>query len=64
MEVLVEFLLAEFEIEPVYEEDELTDESQVFEILDDLYVCSNCGCPLTEIPMYNRFYCEYCDLHY
>lgn len=29
-----------------------------------LYVCSECGSYLTEIPYYNRFYCEYCGLHY
>jgi hypothetical protein len=29
-----------------------------------LYVCSECGNDLTEIPYYNRFYCESCGLHY
>jgi anaerobic ribonucleoside-triphosphate reductase len=29
-----------------------------------LYVCSECGCDLTEIPYYNRFYCQNCGLHY
>jgi len=29
-----------------------------------LYVCSECGTQLTEIPYYNRFYCETCNLHY
>ena len=29
-----------------------------------LYVCSQCGSPLTEIPAYNRFLCENCGLHY
>jgi protein-arginine kinase activator protein McsA len=29
-----------------------------------LYVCSECGNTLTEIPYYNRFYCENCGLHY
>jgi rRNA maturation endonuclease Nob1 len=29
-----------------------------------LYVCSECGNILTEIPYYNRFYCENCGLHY
>ena len=29
-----------------------------------LYVCAECGCNLTEIPYYNRFYCENCGLHY
>jgi allophanate hydrolase subunit 1 len=28
------------------------------------YVCSECGCDLTEIPFYNRYYCENCGLHY
>jgi predicted RNA-binding Zn-ribbon protein involved in translation (DUF1610 family) len=29
-----------------------------------LYVCEQCGSDLTEIPTYNRFYCENCGLHY
>ena len=29
-----------------------------------LYVCSECGNDLTEIPYYNRYYCESCGLHY
>jgi len=29
-----------------------------------LYVCEQCGSNLTEIPTYNRFYCENCGLHY
>ena len=29
-----------------------------------LYVCAECGSELTEIPYYNRFYCENCGLHY
>jgi hypothetical protein len=29
-----------------------------------LLVCSECGCGLTEIPYYNRYYCENCGLHY
>ena len=28
------------------------------------YVCAECGSNLTEIPYYNRFYCENCGLHY
>jgi allophanate hydrolase subunit 1 len=28
------------------------------------YACSECGCGLTEIPYYNRYYCENCGLHY
>jgi len=29
-----------------------------------LYVCSECGSDLTEIPYYNRYYCANCGLHY
>jgi hypothetical protein len=29
-----------------------------------LYVCEVCGSELTEIPYYNRFLCENCQLHY
>jgi predicted amidophosphoribosyltransferase len=29
-----------------------------------VYVCSECGSDLTEIPYYNRYYCESCGLHY
>lgn len=29
-----------------------------------VYVCSECGSDLTEIPNYNRYYCENCGLHY
>jgi len=29
-----------------------------------MYVCAECGGDLTEIPYYNRFYCENCGLHY
>ena len=36
----------------------------MFDVLGDLYVCAACGSPLTEIPAYNRFYCENCGLHY
>jgi len=46
------------------DEVELIVDMPVFEILGDLYVCSNCGSRLTEIPAYNRFYCENCGLHY
>jgi hypothetical protein len=55
-----------WECEPVFlEEEEFeVEEVPVFEVLGDLYVCSNCGEPLTEIPAYNRFYCENCGLHY
>ena len=36
----------------------------VIDVLEDLYVCAACGSPLTEIPTYNRYYCENCGLHY
>ena len=29
-----------------------------------VYVCEECGCELTEIPYYNRYYCTNCGLHY
>jgi len=44
--------------------EEFTIEEPVFEILGDIYVCSNCGADLIEIPTYNRFFCENCGLHY
>jgi len=31
---------------------------------DFVYVCEECGNPLTDIPYYNRYYCENCGLHY
>jgi predicted amidophosphoribosyltransferase len=49
---------------PLDEDVEWVVESPVFEVLGDLYVCSVCGTRLTEIPTYNRFYCENCGLHY
>jgi len=36
-------------------------------VVDDgcyLYVCAQCGADLTEIPYYNRYYCQNCGLHY
>jgi len=57
----VEFRLSEEEV-AYYYEPEL--EIPIVEIVGDVYVCSDCGCPLTEIPTYNRFYCENCGLHY
>ena len=51
------------EEEPL-EEEELIVETPVLDILGDMYVCSSCGGRLTEIPAYNRFYCENCGLHY
>jgi len=59
---MVGYLLSEEE--PLCEEEELVVEGPMFEILGDMYVCSSCGYPLTEIPTYNRFYCENCGLHY
>jgi hypothetical protein len=57
------FLLSEEE-QFVDDEVDLVYEMPVFDILGDVYVCSNCGSRLTEIPAYNRFYCENCGLHY
>jgi predicted amidophosphoribosyltransferase len=45
-------------------EKELAAEGVVLDVLGEMYVCSNCGARLTEIPTYNRFYCENCGLHY
>ena len=60
--VVAEFLMSEEEF--MCEAEEPVLESPVSEGLCDVYVCSNCGYPLTEIPTYNRFYCENCGLHY
>ena len=46
------------------EEVDLIVDEPVYEILGDVYVCSVCGSRLTEIPTYNRYYCENCGLHY
>ena len=46
------------------DEVELIVDAPVFEVLGDLYVCSECGTRLTEVPAYNRYYCEICGLHY
>ena len=54
-------LLSE-EVQFVDNEVELVYETPVFEA-GDVYVCSNCRSS-TEIPAYNRFYCENCGLHY
>ena len=43
---------------------EIIIEAPVVEGGSYLYVCSECGCDLTEIPYYNRFYCKNCGLHY
>lgn len=50
--------------EPAEEELEIIVEVPVVESGSYLYVCSECGNTLTEIPYYNRFYCENCGLHY
>lgn len=50
--------------EPAEEEVEIVVEVPVVESGSYLYVCSECGNTLTEIPYYNRFYCENCGLHY
>ena len=39
-------------------------EVQSVELENYFYVCSECGYCLTEIPSYNRYYCESCGLHY
>jgi hypothetical protein len=55
------------------EEEEMIEEEEAAEIVVEipvaeggtyLYVCEQCGSDLTEIPYYNRFYCENCGLHY
>jgi hypothetical protein len=54
----------EEEIEEQEVEAEIYVEDPLFEGGSYLYVCSECGSELTEIPYYNRFYCESCGLHY
>lgn len=44
--------------------EEIIVEAPVVEAGSYYYVCSECGCDLTEIPYYNRYYCENCGLHY
>jgi len=61
------FVLSEENVEEEYYESE--NEEQVVEVPvicegSAFYVCSECGCNLTEIPYYNRYYCENCGLHY
>ncbi len=55
------------------EEEQVQEEPTVIEIVLEapvaeggsfLYVCEECGNDLTEIPYYNRFFCENCGLHY
>jgi hypothetical protein len=60
------FILSEDVIE---ESDYESEPEQVIEVPviyegSAFYVCSECGCALTEIPYYNRYYCENCGLHY
>jgi rRNA maturation endonuclease Nob1 len=43
---------------------EMVVEIPVVESGNYLYVCTECGNDLTEIPYYNRYYCENCGLHY
>jgi predicted RNA-binding Zn-ribbon protein involved in translation (DUF1610 family) len=60
--------LSEYEddqdVEDQVGEVEIVLEAPVVEGGSYLYVCSECGNTLTEIPYYNRFYCENCGLHY
>jgi len=50
--------MGESEVEEQVVEIPIIDEGSCF------YVCSECGYGLTEIPNYNRYYCENCGLHY
>ena len=55
--------------EDVEDESEFETEEQIVEVPviyegSAFYVCSECGSNLTEIPYYNRYYCENCGLHY
>ena len=51
---------SDFETEP---EEQVIEVPVIYE--GSVYcVCSECGCSLTEIPYYNRYYCENCGLHY
>ena len=54
----------EQDIEEPAEEVEIVVEMPIVEGGSYLYVCSECGNNLTEIPYYNRYYCENCGLHY
>jgi len=46
------------------EDVELAVEIPIVDIGGYVYVCEECGADLTEIPYYNRYYCESCGLHY
>lgn len=59
--------------EDVEDEQDITEDAAELEIVFEVpvadsggftYVCSECGSGLTEIPFYNRYYCENCGLHY
>ena len=56
--------LVESDVELELDDSMVFSSMPVFDVLGDLYVCSVCGSPLTEIPTYNRFYCQNCGLHY
>ncbi len=56
--------LSEEEVEEQEVDAEIIVEDPLFEGGSYLYVCEECGSELTEIPYYNRFYCENCGLHY
>ncbi len=69
MEFTCSELYEDVEEEQVAEEEEPSDVEEVVELPVAesgyyLYVCSQCGSALTEIPYYNRFLCENCGLHY
>jgi len=52
------------DLEECLDEEQEGLEVQSVELVEDFYVCSECGYGLTEIPNYNRYYCENCGLHY
>jgi len=58
----------DFEEEEANQDEPATTECVIMMPMADsgsyVYVCAECGCNLTEIPYYNRFYCENCGLHY
>ncbi len=69
MEFTCSELYEDVEEEQVVEEEEPSDVEEAVELPVaesgyHLYVCSQCGSALTEIPYYNRFLCENCGLHY
>jgi len=54
----------EVEVIIEYPDEEVVVEIPVIDSGSYMYVCSECGSDLTEIPYYNRYYCENCGLHY